>query len=149
MQLYKQVFFIEMGGIVDAGGQNAATFDFQHDTWIFNEIRIYLDTDLAFYYIDGVEIVSWVWSTGAFGQNDLNQLGGINFFAGSDMQPPKYYIDDFDIVDNNFYFHPSGGFGLFKLNLNINNNPEFLYSYGGARSKEKVMFLSLGTIFNF
>jgi len=101
-----QVFFNDDGtGSIDGGGQSAATFNFQNDTWLYNEVIIDLNNDWAEYILDGSSIHSWVWSIGAMGQGNLNQLGASNFYAwdGTTKGTPKYYIDEYkleELVDN-------------------------------------------------
>jgi len=97
-----QVFFNDDGtGSIDGGGQTAATFSFQNNTWLYNEVIIDLNNDWAEYILDGNSIHSWVWSIGAFGQNNMNQLGGSNFYAwdGSSKGTPKYYIDNYKLEE--------------------------------------------------
>ncbi len=93
-----QVFFNTAAtATVDAGAQTAATFTYGYDTWNYNEVFVDLDLDHAEYYFNGSLIVSWVWSTGTFGTNNLNQLGGVNLFAWDDSGNgnPLHYFDDF------------------------------------------------------
>ncbi|MCB2221071.1 MAG: T9SS type A sorting domain-containing protein [Bacteroidetes bacterium] len=90
-----QVYFYEAGGSIDAGGAAAATFDFPYDTWMAMQVDVDLDNDWAEFYLDGELIHGWVWSSGTFGTGTLNQLGGNNFFAGSDTQDPLYHFDNY------------------------------------------------------
>ncbi|MCB2219857.1 MAG: C10 family peptidase [Bacteroidetes bacterium] len=97
-----QVFFNEDGtGSIDGGGEGAASFNYTPDTWMYNEVIIDLNGDWAEYKLDGVSVHGWQWSIGAFGQNSLNQLGGVNFYAwaGKGKASPTYYIDDFMIEE--------------------------------------------------
>ena len=97
-----QVFFDENGqGSIDGGGEGAATFSFSHNAWMYNEVIIDMNNDWAEYKLDGVSIHGWQWSIGAFGQNSLNQLGGVNLFAWDNEGngTPKYYIDELMIEE--------------------------------------------------
>ncbi|OQX73346.1 MAG: hypothetical protein B6D61_12640 [Bacteroidetes bacterium 4484_249] len=98
-----QVFFNDDGtGSIDGGGQSAATFNFQNDTWLYNEVIVDLNNDWAEYILDGSSIHSWVWSIGAMGQGNLIQLGASNFYAwdGSTTKgTPKFYIDDYKLEE--------------------------------------------------
>ncbi len=98
-----QVFFDENGqGSIDGGAEGAATFSFAYDIWMYNEVIIDLNNDWAEYKLDGNSVHGWQWSIGSFGQGDLNQLGGVNFYAwdASDGKgTPKYYFDDFLIEE--------------------------------------------------
>ncbi|MCD4729239.1 MAG: T9SS type A sorting domain-containing protein [Bacteroidales bacterium] len=93
-----QVYFDENGvGIIDGGGPGANTFTFPYNSWFFNKVIINLDVDWAQYYLNNVLIHEWIWSTGAFGTNSLNQLGGSNFYAwfGNGPGNPTYFIDNY------------------------------------------------------
>ncbi len=96
-----QVYFNNGQGAIDGGGESAATFSFSHNTWMYNEVIIDMNNDWAEYKLDGVSVHGWQWSIGAFGQNSLNQLGGVNLFAWDDdgSGTPKYYIDEFMIEE--------------------------------------------------
>jgi hypothetical protein len=98
-----QVFFDENGqGRIDGGGEGAASFTFPYNAWMYNEVIIDMDNDWAEYKLDGYSIHGWQWSVGAFGQSNLNQLGGVNFYAwdaSKDKGTPKYYFDDFIIEE--------------------------------------------------
>lgn len=97
-----QVFFGDFGqGTIDGGAEGAASFTFDYDTWMYNEVIIDLNNDWAEYKIDGTSVHGWQWSIGAFGQGYLNQIGGVNFYAwaGKGKGTPKYYIDDFMIEE--------------------------------------------------
>jgi hypothetical protein len=96
-----QVFFNNGQGSIDGGGESAATFSFSHNTWMYNEVIIDMNNDWAEYKLDGNSVHGWQWSIGAFGQNSLNQLGGVNLYAWDDdgNGTPKYYIDEFMIEE--------------------------------------------------
>ncbi len=98
-----QVFFDENGeGRIDGGAEGAATFTFPYNTWMYNEVIIDMNNDWAEYKIDGNSIHGWQWSIGSFGQGDLNQLGGVNFYAWDASKgkgTPKFYFDDFMIEE--------------------------------------------------
>ncbi|PID93511.1 MAG: hypothetical protein CSA95_07505 [Bacteroidetes bacterium] len=108
-----EVFFAPNGeGKINAGGENAATFNFNYDTWFTIENLINLTYDEAKIVIDGQEYVSWQWSKGALGENNLNQLGAANFYAWDQEGTPRYYVDDIDLVEVGF-----GGNGEPPVNL--------------------------------
>ncbi len=97
-----QVYFNTNGsGSVDGGGEGAGTFSFAHDIWILNEVIVDMDNDWAEYKLGGESVLGWQWSTGAFGDGSLNQLGGVNFYAwnNSGAGTPKYYFDEFMIEE--------------------------------------------------
>lgn len=97
-----QVFFNENGqGSIDGGGEGAASFSYNYDTWMYQEVIIDMNNDWAEYKIDGNSIHGWQWSIGSFGTGSLNQLGGVNFYAwaGKSKGTPKFYFDDFKIEE--------------------------------------------------
>ena len=88
-------FGADGNGSIDAGAEGAATFTFDHDTWINIVNVVDLDNDLAQVWIDGVMLVEWPWSLGTFGDPGAIQLGSINMFAGAPTgDDPLYYFDD-------------------------------------------------------
>jgi len=96
-----QVYFDAGGaGSIDGGGAGAASFSYNNDTWLLNEIVVDLNNDWAEYKLEGTSIHSWVWSAGALGQNGINQLGGNNFYAWTGSKgTPKFFVDDYMIED--------------------------------------------------
>jgi hypothetical protein len=109
-----QAYFDAGGaGSCDAGGANSATWTFAYDTWLTNEVYIDLDADYAEFWFDGVFVVSWQWSTGTFGSGTLKQLGGVNLYAYTGTQTPKYYFDDFTFETAvNDWLTLDGGLGV-------------------------------------
>lgn len=63
-----------------------ATGTYTPDSWFNMAHSIDLDNDMAEAYIDGTLIHSWAWSN-----SGLLQLGGVDFFGGTDVY---YYVDD-------------------------------------------------------
>ncbi len=91
-------------GNIDASGALAQLFTFEYDTWLEIRVEIDLDADWGEFYLNDQLIHGWIWSTGCFGTNSLNQLGGSNFYAwdGGVFANPNYYID-------NYCFNCGGG----------------------------------------
>ena len=90
-----QTYFNAGGaGLVDAGGAGTGVFTYDYDTWNNVLVGIDLDNDYAEMYFNGNFIVSWVWSTGAFGSNDLLEFNAMNFYGAS--------ADDGAFFDNIF-----------------------------------------------
>ncbi len=82
-------------GYMYAGDPAEIPFTFQHDTWFKMETWIDLDEDLAYFFIDNVEIASWQWSLQAQGDPGAKQIGGVNLYAGAPgTDTPKFYFDD-------------------------------------------------------
>jgi len=90
-----EVFFNADGtGEFNADGQ-LINFIFDHDTWIEIDHIINLDDDVAEMYLDGTMLHTWTWNTQASGGPGANQLGAVNFYAGSQgSDVPTYYVDD-------------------------------------------------------
>lgn len=108
-----QAYFAPDGaGRIDAGGEGAGTFTYEYDTWITVENKINLTFDEATIAIDGVDIITWQWSTGCFGDPGMNQLGAAGFYAWTEEGTPKFYIDDVEFIDLGL-----GGVGEPPVNL--------------------------------
>ncbi len=54
------------------------------------------------------------------------------FIPHNEVKSFIWSIDDFDIVGNTMYYHPTAAAGLFKYNLKTKKSSEALYSYGGG-----------------
>ena len=81
------------------GGQNITDYTFNHDSWMYCEHIINLNDDNAKIFIDGNLILEWQWSLQSQGGTGTNQLGAINFYAGSESSDnPKYYFDDVEYI---------------------------------------------------
>lgn len=91
-----EVYFAQTGdGWMNAGGANAAFFEYPKDTWFEMNNVIDLDEDWAQVYIDGVLIHEWQFSLQAQGQPGTKMLGGMNIFAGAPTgETPEFYVDD-------------------------------------------------------
>ncbi len=90
-----QIMFDVTGeAVVDAGAAAAATFTFAFDTWIHQEVIVDLDSDLATYYTDGVEIIQYPWTLGT-GGGSIPAFGGLNLYAwASTGNSPQCYFDN-------------------------------------------------------
>ena len=54
------------------------------------------------------------------------------FIPHNEVDSFIWFIDDFDIVGNTMYYHPTSAYGLFKYNLKTKKSSEQLYSYGSG-----------------
>jgi|YNPMSStandDraft_1061717.scaffolds.fasta_scaffold00307_1 hypothetical protein len=88
---------------VDAGAAKAAGKQFARGTWHDIIMIVDLDDDFATFLLDGQEVISYKWSIGAFGNNNLVKLDAINFYAWDGSQSPTpitggstkgYYVDN-------------------------------------------------------
>jgi hypothetical protein len=83
---------------------------------LYNEVIVDLDNDWAEYRINENSVHGWAWSTGSFGQGNLNQLGGANFYAWTGAKgTPKYFIDDFMIEELLPCLDPPENFSLVNM----------------------------------
>ncbi|MDA3944606.1 MAG: T9SS type A sorting domain-containing protein [Bacteroidetes bacterium] len=91
-----EVYFATDGsGYMNAGGDNAATFTYNHDEWIEVTNVVDLDADWAQVYFNEELIYEWQFSLGAQGDANILQMGGINFYAGApETETPTYFFDD-------------------------------------------------------
>ncbi|MBE9480327.1 MAG: T9SS type A sorting domain-containing protein [Bacteroidetes bacterium] len=91
-----EVYFGETGdGYIHAGGQNVASFTYNHDEWIFCKNIIDLDNDVGELWIAGTFVHTWQWSLTSQGQPGANQLGGLDIYAGAPPgETPLFYMDD-------------------------------------------------------
>jgi hypothetical protein len=81
--------------IVDAGGASVDSVAYTSNTWNNIVFIIDVDDDFATMYFNGTELVSWVFSSGSFGDGTTHKLDAVNFYGlGEDLQP-GYYIDNF------------------------------------------------------
>jgi len=94
-----QVTFENGTATVDADGQASATYSYTPDAWGYQEIFVNLDIDTAFYYFNSTLVKSWKWSKGTFGNNNLDQLGGVDFYALDGNSNGLYYFDDYSISE--------------------------------------------------
>lgn len=97
-----QTFFNTDGsGTVDAGGESAGTFSFNHNEWIYVNAIVDVDDDLATLYIGGDEIVSWQWSGGSYGASSLEKLDAVNLYGWEDdnNNGSLFYVDDIEFIE--------------------------------------------------
>jgi hypothetical protein len=95
-----EVNFLENGtGTVNAGGTNSGDFTFTMGIWILVKVIIDIDDDFATLYINDIEVVSWIWSTGSAGCNSLAKLDAMNFYGKSSATAmPETYYDDVEVI---------------------------------------------------
>lgn len=81
-------------GHFDAAGE-VTPFSYTQNTWISLAHYIDLDNDEANFYLNGELIYTWQYSLQSDGEAGANQLGGIDFYAGTEAAAVgEYYIDD-------------------------------------------------------
>ncbi|MBI4648079.1 MAG: T9SS type A sorting domain-containing protein [Bacteroidia bacterium] len=97
-----QVFFnVNDTGTVDAGGQSAGLFTFNHNEWLYVNAIIDVDDDFATLYINNTEVVSWVWSGGSYGDGTTHKLDAANFYGWTDDNgnASLAYFDDIEFTE--------------------------------------------------
>ena len=83
------------GTLNAAGNATATTFTYSYDTWMYNELMVDLDADMAQFYIDGNMIFEWQWSLGG----GLVQLAANDFYGYQQTNPCSYFVDDYAIEE--------------------------------------------------
>ena len=92
-----QVYFKANGtGTVDAGKSDAATFTYTNGAWNNVNVIVDVDDDFATFYLNGEEVISWVFSTGTFGAGTMHKLDAVNFFGNANN---TYYIDSLMVYE--------------------------------------------------
>ncbi len=81
-------------GNTDSGGGDAAQFLQPDGEWFDMTFIVDLDDDFSTFYHTDSEVVSWKWSTGAFGAGTSNTFEALNFFAWNNEGTPGFYVDD-------------------------------------------------------
>lgn len=81
-------------GSVDAGGASSGSFTYPDGGWFKVRIFVDLNSDFASLFVEDVNVVNWVWSTGSFGEGNLLKLDAANFYAWDVGAIPGFYVDD-------------------------------------------------------
>jgi len=102
-----EVYFYNNGkGYIEVGDQTK-NFNCKADQWFHIFMEIDLDIDQVFMDIDGKSVYTGPFHYQSDNINGTNQLGGVNFFAGSatpdpsnpdETLPGTYYIDNFKVM---------------------------------------------------
>lgn len=83
--------FIEVAG-------NQTTFECPYDEWFTVSYDIDLDNDVAKFYVEGTEIVSWQFSLKTDGTQGTRRLAALDFFPPTSAAVSEYYIDNVSVV---------------------------------------------------
>ncbi len=109
-----EIYFPAEGiATINAGEKEAATFNYNFDSWIESTLSINLDGDWAEYYVDGTLIHSWQWTLGASGGGCKLQFGALDFYGQEDSD---YYFDNLIISEREGYPAPT------NLTATVNQN---------------------------
>ncbi|MCF8236109.1 MAG: T9SS type A sorting domain-containing protein [Bacteroidales bacterium] len=150
-----EVYFTEGDqGYLDVGGERYF-FDYSHDEWVYVRNVINIDEDLGQLYINDGMVHEWPWHYTTTSTDGINQLGGIDVFAGAPQgETPLYYFDDFEWIETsssqdpviavtpmefNQYLDPGGTTtdDLFISNegaADLEWNIDIYYNLGGAKT---------------
>ena len=94
-----QAFLMNDSIFIDAGGPGAAGVPFVWNSWQLCKLIIDLDDDFATFYLNAAEVISYKWSKGAQGSDNLLKLDAINFYGWNNdgAGTSGYYIDDLKV----------------------------------------------------
>ena len=81
------------GTMIEAGGTET-NFDCPYDEWFNVKYYIDLDNDLATFYVDDEEIVTWQFSLQAGGDAGIRQLAAADFYPPTSAAVSDYYVDN-------------------------------------------------------
>ena len=81
------------GTMIEVGGSNY-NFECPYDAWFNVKYDIDLDNDVASFYVDDVEIVSWQFSLQASGSAGVRQLAAMDFYPPTSAAVSEYYVDN-------------------------------------------------------
>lgn len=87
-------------GYLSVGGLQI-NFNYPSNAWFPIEFDVDMDNDQASLTVNNVLVHSWPFSYQEGNTNGVNQLAGINFYAGSPTSgvPGTYYVDDFVVTE--------------------------------------------------
>ena len=81
------------GTQIEVGGVDYP-FTFPFDTWFSIKYDIDLDSDVATFFVDGTEIVTWQFSLQASGGAGQRKLDAIDFYPPTSAAVSEYYVDN-------------------------------------------------------
>ena len=94
-----EVFYktTDNGTSIMAGGVTT-NFDCPFDEWFNVKYLINLDSDHAFFYVNGEEITDWTFSLQAEGQAGERKIDALDFFPPTSSAKSMYYIDNLEVT---------------------------------------------------
>ncbi len=84
--------------VINAGGNNSATFTYNQNQWFHTILAVNLDIDRAFLRVGNQFIYSWQWSRGASGNDNFISFKGLELIGN--ITGSSYYIDNIDYTAN-------------------------------------------------
>ena len=112
------------GGYLSVGGSEY-NFSCPTDAWFPVLFDVDMDNDQASLTVNNVAVHTWPFSYQQGNTNGVNQLAGINFYAGSPVSSSTsgtYYVDDFIVTEVSAA--QVGQFAVTTENLTFSMNPE-------------------------
>ena len=96
---YEVYFKNDGSGKLFAGSSTPIVFTYPKNTWFQVINRIDIANDLAKLYVNGVLVHTWPFHYTSTGTSGVNQLGGVDFFAGNEAgDSPRAYFDDIEFI---------------------------------------------------
>lgn len=80
---------------VDANGESSASYTFTHNEWHSVNIIFDVDDDLATFYFNGDEIISWIPSKGAMNAGNMHKLDGLCLYGHTNNE---YFVDEVKFI---------------------------------------------------
>ena len=109
-------------GYLSVGGQEY-NFSSPTNAWFPIEFDVDMDNDQATLTINNVAVHTWPFSYQQGNTNGVNQLAGINFYAGAPNNATgTYYVDDFIVTEVSAA--QVGQFAVTTENLTFSMNPD-------------------------
>lgn len=112
------------GGYLSVGGSEY-NFSSPNDAWFPIEFDVDMDNDQASLTVNNVLVHTWPFSYQQGNTNGVNQLAGINFYAGSPLgnsYSGNYYVDDFIVTEVSAAL--VGEFDVTPTSLTFSMNPD-------------------------
>ena len=115
------------GGYLSVGGQEY-NFSSPTNAWFPIEFDVDMDNDQASLTVNNVAVHTWPFSYQQGNTNGVNQLAGINFYAGAPNNATgTYYVDDFIVTEVSAA--QVGQFAVTTENLTFSMNPDATASH--------------------
>jgi hypothetical protein len=112
------------GGYLSVGGSEY-NFTSPTNAWFPIEFDVDMDNDQATLTVNNVAVHTWPFSYQQGNTNGVNQLAGINFYAGSPVSSTtsgSYYVDDFVVTEVSAAL--IGQFSVSPTSLTFSMNPD-------------------------
>ena len=85
------------GTCIKANG-GSTSFECPYDTWFNLLYEIDLDNDVATFFVDGTEVLTWQFSTQASGGAGTRQLDAIDFYPPTSAAVSNFFVDNVELT---------------------------------------------------